>query len=93
MLQRLHFAWLSSCSQSGLLHAVPKPAWLQHLGHKFQEVLQVNAKSMQGVPDSIPFTADGYGGSTPVLDVRPEHVSLTFPRILCDLISEVDYLK
>lgn len=61
--------WLFLCSQSGLQFAVPKPAWLQHLGDKFQEVLQVNAKSVQGVPDSIPFTTDGYGGSTPVLDV------------------------
>lgn len=72
---------------------MPKPAWLQHLGHKFQEVLQVNAKSMQGVPDSIPLTSDSYGGSTPVLDVGSEHVSLKFPRFLSYLKSEVVQFK
>lgn len=49
--------------------AVSKSTWLQHLGDKFHEVLQVNAKSLQGVSDSMPITTDGYGGPTPALNV------------------------
>lgn len=49
--------------------AVSKSTWLQHLGDKCHEVLQVNAKSMQGVSDSRPFATDGYGGPTAALDV------------------------
>ena len=71
-LAEMHLSLFSCslCSQSGLQYAVPKSTWLQHLGNKFHEVLQVNAKSMQGVPQSMPFTIDGYGGgSAAVLDV------------------------
>ncbi|KAG0613123.1 hypothetical protein M758_6G078800 [Ceratodon purpureus] len=57
---------------------VPKSTWLQHLGNKFHEVLQVNAKSMQGVPNTLPFATDGYGGgSTSVLDNAPSQSLLS----------------
>lgn len=57
--------------------AVSKSTWLQHLGDKCHEVLQVNAKSMQGVSDSRPFATDGYGGPTAALDNAPSQSLLS----------------
>ncbi|XP_024400704.1 kinesin-like protein KIN-14C isoform X1 [Physcomitrium patens] len=70
--------------------AVPSSTWLQHLGDKFHEVLQVNAKSMHGVADSIPFTTDDYGGEpTPAVDNAPSQSLLSLINaILCDKSGE-----
>lgn len=78
-----------SCAQSlSCNFAVSKSTWLQHLGDKFHEVLQVNAKSMQGASDSIPFTTDGYGeGTTPTLDVRIRRlVLITVVILVCFVV-------
>ncbi|XP_024394330.1 kinesin-like protein KIN-14C isoform X2 [Physcomitrium patens] len=63
-----------------------KSTWLEHLGDKFHEVLQVSAKSMQRVSDSAPFTTDGYaGGPTTALDNVPSQSLLRLINaILCD---------
>ncbi|KAG0585317.1 hypothetical protein KC19_2G003100 [Ceratodon purpureus] len=65
-----------ACSETS--SPVSKSTWLQHLGDKFHDILQVNAKSLQGVSDTIPIITDGYGGGlTPALDNAPSQSLLS----------------